>query len=69
MEYNIDFQWQFKEGKNNWTLKFKTLYSILMTESFTGHCDENQSVPTFNITGWNTKFDGYGNNHILGIGI
>ena len=40
-----------------------------MTESFSGHCDENQSVPTFSITGWNTKFDGYGNNHILGIGI
>lgn len=40
-----------------------------MTESFTGHCDENQSVPSFNITGRNTKFDGYGNNHILGIGI
>lgn len=40
-----------------------------MTESFAGHCDNNQSVPTFSITGWNTKFDGYGNNHILGIGI
>ena len=65
----MTFQWQFKEGKNNWTLKFKTLYSILMTESFSGHCDNNQSVPTFSITGWNTKFDGYGNNHILGIGI
>lgn len=40
-----------------------------MTESFKSKCDNNQSIPQFNNIYWDTKFTGYGNNHILGIGI